>query len=77
MISFIVHLHVHVYELFQMWTLFLDDKVNTESKIATVGTIYGMILNCRNKKASTIQRLYTALAIRYHADNKVQLYKFK
>ena len=61
-----------------MWTLFLGDKVNTESKIATAGTIYGMILNCKNKKASAIQRLYTALAIiRYHADNKVQLYKFK
>ena len=62
-----------------MWTLFLGDKVNTESKIATVGTIYGMILNCKNKKASAIQRLYTALAIRYDAHNKVpvQIYKFK
>jgi len=57
--------------------IILGDKVNTESKLVTVGTIYGMILNCRNKKASVIQRLYTALAIRYHADNKVQLYKFK
>ena len=61
-----------------MWTLFLGDKVNTESKIATVGTIHWMVLNCKNKKASAIQRLYTALAIiRYDADNKVQLYKFK
>ena len=47
------------------------EKVPAESKLATVSTIYGMIMHCRNPKASAVQKLYTTLCIRYHADNKV------
>lgn len=42
-----------------------------EKKIATLATIYGMIIHSRDHLASAIQRFYSSLAIRYHADNKV------
>ena len=35
--------------------LALGDKIDNESKVATVATIYGMILHCRNIKVSCIQ----------------------
>jgi hypothetical protein len=43
----------------------------TEKKITTLATIYGLIIQSRDHLASGIQRLYSSLAIRYHADNKV------
>lgn len=42
-----------------------------EKKIATLETIYGMLIHSRDPLASGIQRMYSTLAIRYHADNKV------
>lgn len=42
-----------------------------EKKIATLATIYGMLIHSRDPLASGIQRMYSTLAIRYHADNKV------
>lgn len=40
-------------------------------KVATVATIYGMVMHSRNNRASAIQRMYSSLFIRYHADNKL------
>lgn len=57
-------------ELFQILFAAIGDRVSPESKLATISTIYGMILHCRNVKACAIQRIYSALCIRYHADNK-------
>lgn len=42
-----------------------------EIKIATLATIYGMLIYSRDPLASGIQRMYSTLTIRYHADNKV------
>lgn len=42
-----------------------------EKKIATLATIYGMLIHSRDPLASGIQRMYSTLAIRYHADNQV------
>lgn len=52
-------------------TINKGDKISMESKLATISTIYGMILHCHNVKACAVQRIFTALCIRYHADNKV------
>ena len=41
-----------------------------EKKTATIATIYGMVMHSRNVKASVIQRMYSSIAMRYHADNK-------
>ncbi|XP_071147202.1 uncharacterized protein [Mytilus edulis] len=49
----------------------IGDKITAESKLATVCTIYGMLMHCRNTRASAIQKLYTSFCIRYHTDNKV------
>ena len=57
---------------FRVFHNFLGDKVSDEYKLATLATIYGMVMHCRNVKACGIQRIFTALAIRFHADNKVQ-----
>lgn len=51
----------------------LGHNVCDENKVVMIGTIYGMILHARNKQISAVQRIYTALAIQYHADNKVFL----
>lgn len=51
----------------------VDKEPGEYSKIATMATIYSMILHSRNSHLSTIQRLYSAIAIRYHADNKVYI----
>ncbi|OWF53878.1 hypothetical protein KP79_PYT00398 [Mizuhopecten yessoensis] len=40
-------------------------------KRATIVTIYGMIMHSRNMQASAIQRIWTAAAIKCHADNKL------
>ncbi|XP_062588578.1 uncharacterized protein LOC134250234 [Saccostrea cucullata] len=48
----------------------LGQYICDENKVVMIGTIYGMILHARNKKISAVQRIYTALAIQYHADNK-------
>ncbi|XP_021372807.1 uncharacterized protein LOC110462891 [Mizuhopecten yessoensis] len=48
----------------------VGDAASAESKLATIATVYGMVMHSRNVRASAIQRLYTALAIRFHADNK-------
>eukprot|EP00105_Crassostrea_gigas_P014964 XP_011431816.1 PREDICTED: uncharacterized protein LOC105331370 isoform X2 [Crassostrea gigas] len=58
-------------ELFQVLFSAIGDKISMESKLATISTIYGMILHCHNVKACAVQRIFTALCIRYHADNKV------
>lgn len=48
----------------------LGHYVCDENKVTMIGTIYGMILHARNKQISAVQRIYTALAIQCHADNK-------
>uniref|UniRef100_A0A8W8NTK5 DUF6589 domain-containing protein n=1 Tax=Magallana gigas TaxID=29159 RepID=A0A8W8NTK5_MAGGI len=58
-------------ELFQVLFSAIGDKISMESKLATISTIYGMILHCHNVKACAVQRIFTALCIRYHADNKL------
>lgn len=40
-----------------------------------LATFYGMILHGRDPEASAIKRLYSTLAIRCQADNKVHVYK--
>lgn len=42
-----------------------------EKKIATLATTYGMLIHSRYPLASVIPRIYSTLAIPYHADNKV------
>ncbi|WAR18292.1 hypothetical protein MAR_000130 [Mya arenaria] len=49
----------------------LGKKISEEAMIATAATIYGMILHCRNKQVSGLQRLLTTVCIRYNADNKL------
>ncbi|XP_052807445.1 uncharacterized protein LOC128236555 [Mya arenaria] len=49
----------------------LGKKISKEAMIATAATIYGMILHCRNKQVSGLQRLLTTVCIRYNADNKM------
>ena len=44
----------------------------SSSEIVTMATIYGMVIQSRNKQSSAIQRVYTAIAIRSHADNVVR-----
>lgn len=46
-------------------------KISMESTLTTITTIYVMILHCHNVKACAVQRIFTALCSRYHADNKV------
>ncbi|XP_033729432.1 uncharacterized protein LOC117318570 [Pecten maximus] len=46
-------------------------KESSDRRFATISTIYGMIIHSRNNKASAIQKIYTSLAIRYHADNEL------
>lgn len=60
--------------LFKVLATSLGDKISNESKAVTIGTIYGMIMHARNKQISAIQRIYTALAIQCHADNKVRFH---
>lgn len=43
------------------------------SKIATLATVYGMILHSRNNKISGIQRLFSTVALAYGADNRVNI----
>ena len=54
----------------------LGMKDTVEQKMALLATIYGMICHSRDPQASAIQRMYSTLAIRYHADtcNKVHVY---
>ncbi|XP_033729394.1 uncharacterized protein LOC117318526 [Pecten maximus] len=47
-------------------------SLGSETLIASIATVYGMILHSRNNKASAIQKVYSSLAIRYHADNEMQ-----
>ncbi|OWF51396.1 hypothetical protein KP79_PYT24309 [Mizuhopecten yessoensis] len=60
-------------ELFRGLCSTLGDKISAESKLSTMSVIYGMILHCRNVRACAIQRIISALCIRYHADNKVHV----
>jgi len=57
--------------LFQVLNCAIGNKVTSESKIATIATIYGMLMHSRNRQASAIQRMFSAIAVRFHADNKV------
>ncbi|XP_062594224.1 uncharacterized protein LOC134255726 [Saccostrea cucullata] len=57
--------------LFEVLSMSLGTLDSSEKKIATLATIYGMILHSRYPLASGIQRMYSTLAIRYHADNKL------
>jgi len=52
----------------------LGKHESADRRIATIATIYGMILHSRNSRASGIQKLYSSLLLRYHADNKVWNY---
>jgi len=60
--------------LLQVLVSALSKHESNEKKVATVATIYGMVLHSRNNRASAIQRIYSSLFIRYHADNKVYMY---
>ena len=46
-------------------------QISQESKLATISTIYAMLMHSLNNHVCAIQKLYTSAAIRYHADNKV------
>lgn len=46
-----------------------DESELTPSEKVTMATMYGMIMQSRNKQSSALQRVYTALVIRSHADN--------
>lgn len=50
-----------------------DESELTPSEKVTMATMYGMIMQSRNKQSSALQRVYTALVIRSHADNLVSL----
>ncbi|CAC5402479.1 KIF1 [Mytilus coruscus] len=60
----------HCPEFLSLLLSAIGDKITAESKLATVCTIYGMLMHCRNTRASAIQKLYTSFCIRYHTDNK-------
>ncbi|XP_062591725.1 uncharacterized protein LOC134253227 [Saccostrea cucullata] len=47
----------------------LGQYICDKNKVVMIGTIYGIILHARNKQISALQRIYTALAIHYKADN--------
>lgn len=49
----------------------LGSKGTTQRQVCSIVTMYAMFLHARNNKASAMQRMYTALAIRFHADNEV------
>ena len=49
----------------------LNSTILGKNKDATMATIYGMILQSRNNRASAIQKLNSCILIRYHADNEV------
>lgn len=50
-----------------------DESELTPSEKVTMATMYGMIMQSRNKQSSALRRVYTALVIRSHADNMVSL----
>jgi hypothetical protein len=60
--------------LYNILSVALGDRITHTSKVATLATIYGMILHSNNNRVSAVQRLYTTAAIKYHADNEVSLY---
>ncbi|CAC5421667.1 unnamed protein product [Mytilus coruscus] len=49
----------------------LGKHESTEKRVATIATIYGMILHSRNVHSSCIQKIFSALLIRCHANNKL------
>ncbi|CAC5425838.1 unnamed protein product [Mytilus coruscus] len=61
----------HCPEFLSLLLSAIGDKITLETKLATVCTIYGMLMHCRNTRASAIQKLYTSFCIRYHTDNKL------
>ncbi|PJE77548.1 hypothetical protein CI610_03528 [invertebrate metagenome] len=69
--SVIAEMSIQCPDLLKILTVALGSKIGLPSRMATISTVYGMILHSRNNQVSGIQRLYTALAVRYHADNKV------
>lgn len=62
-----------LYEVFKTLLGVGDESELTPSEKVTMATMYGMIMQSRNKQSSTLQRVYTALVIRSHADNMVSL----
>ncbi|XP_014673544.1 PREDICTED: uncharacterized protein LOC106813828 [Priapulus caudatus] len=62
---------LHCPTLLKCLTSALHKSGSTETMVATIATIYGMLMHSRNTKASAIQRLYSSLAIRYHADKEL------
>ncbi|CAC5392780.1 unnamed protein product [Mytilus coruscus] len=50
----------HCPEFLSLLLSAIGDKITAESKLATVCTIYGMLMHCRNTRASAIQKLYTS-----------------
>lgn len=55
----------------------LGSKGTTQRQVCSIVTMYAMFLHARNNKASAMQRMYTALAIRFHADNEVMNVVYK
>lgn len=62
-----------LYEVFKTLLGVGDESELTTSEKVTMATMYGMIMQSRNKQSSALQRVYTALVIRSHADNMVSL----
>ena len=59
--------------LFQVLLVAFSRIQSPLSKIATLATVYGMILHSRNNRISAIQRLYSTVALAYSADNRVNI----
>lgn len=62
-----------LYEVFKTLLGVGDESELTPSEKVTMATMYGMIMQSRNKQSSALQRVYTALVIRSHADNMLLL----
>ncbi len=63
--------------LFQSLLIAFSKIQDPVSKIATLATVYGMILHSRNNKVSGIQRLFSTVALAYSADNRVHVKMLK
>ncbi|XP_061179530.1 uncharacterized protein LOC133188164 [Saccostrea echinata] len=58
-----------LYEVFKTLLDVRDERELKSSEKVTMATMYPMIMQARNKQSLAIQRVYTALVIRSHADN--------
>ena len=74
----LAELHTKVPLLFDIFKTLLNIQEESElrpSERVTMATMYAMIMQTRNKQSSAIQRVYTALVIRSHADNSVSIHR--